>query len=34
LADRLGAVVSSCDQAAGEIVAAHLTPLDAQEPVR
>jgi hypothetical protein len=28
LADRLGAVVSACDQAAAEIVAAHLTPLD------
>jgi len=34
LADRLGAVVSSCDQAAGEIVAAHLTPLEAPESGR
>jgi hypothetical protein len=34
LADRLGGVVGSCDQAAAEIVAAHVTPLDAQEPGR
>lgn len=34
LADRLGAVVGSCDAAAEEIVAAHLTPLNAAEPGR
>jgi hypothetical protein len=32
LADRLGAVVSACDQGAAEIVAAHLTPLDSGLP--
>lgn len=31
LAERLGEVVGSCDQAAGEIVAAHLPPLDEVE---
>jgi hypothetical protein len=34
LADRLGEVVGSCDQAALEIVAAHLTPLDDPVPGR
>ncbi len=34
LADRLSAVVGSCDQAADEIVAAHVPPLDAPEAGR
>ena len=32
LADRLGVVVSACDQAAVEIVAAHLAPLESALP--